>query len=145
MDWSDEKEHYVNGGPAPPPPQPASPAIQSGICARFGTQLSALPPSEWSGRLVRPVHLPSSDPGSYAVVGGNSHGLCGNSPIPRQMAERLPEALRPGATYVTYNRSRYTPTFCTTQQCKGLKPELPLAKTIRISRHWNASIVSLGE
>uniref|UniRef100_A0A5K3FA09 Helicase ATP-binding domain-containing protein n=1 Tax=Mesocestoides corti TaxID=53468 RepID=A0A5K3FA09_MESCO len=145
VSWSDEKDHYLGGGvKVPPQAEIPRPIIQSGICSRFGLQLSALPPNDWPGVLVRPICLPQYDPGSYAVNGVNPNGLRGLSLINQQMASCLPENIQSGASFLAYFDFKYHSVLETTCQCKGFDPDAPLASVTRISRHLNASNVAAG-
>ncbi|KAL7056145.1 hypothetical protein AAHC03_021158 [Spirometra sp. Aus1] len=132
------------------PSAPPANVVQGGVVCRFGAPLSVVPPSQWAGLLVRPVSLPHNDPGGFAVSGVNSKGLHGNSPICAQMAQRLPEHVRQGrateegVSFVTFFKTQYTHAYSATLRHHGINVTLPLASSIRISRHLNAAIVSAG-
>ena len=120
---------------------------QCGVCPQYGVQLSSVPPLQWAGLLVRPIDLPSIDPGSYAVSGPNIKGLCANSPVPETMAERLPKELRQGeygtASYLTYVQFRYgTRVKLIVDHKAPINPNTPLVTAVRISRHRSAANVS---
>ncbi|VDL88358.1 unnamed protein product [Schistocephalus solidus] len=153
VNWSAEQESALKPGgqrmcnaTAPPPTN----VVQGGIVSRFAAPLSAVHPSQWAGLLVRPVSLPHNDPGGFALSGVNSNGLRGNSPICAQMAQRLPEHVRQsrgseeGVSFATFFEAQYTHAYSATLRHHGINVDLPLASSIRISRHLNAAIVSLS-
>uniref|UniRef100_A0A0X3Q022 Endoribonuclease dcr-1 n=1 Tax=Schistocephalus solidus TaxID=70667 RepID=A0A0X3Q022_SCHSO len=153
VNWSAEQESALKpagqrmcNATAPPPTN----VVQGGIVSRFAAPLSAVHPSQWAGLLVRPVSLPHNDPGGFALSGVNSKGLRGNSPICAQMAQRLPEHVRQsrgseeGVSFATFFKTQYTHAYSATLRHHGINVDLPLASSIRISRHLNAAIVSAG-
>lgn len=144
--WAEEKDFYVSQREQKTltPPPCDRPLLQSGICAHYGVPLSSIPTAQWPGLLVRPIDLPPEDPGSYAVVGPNSSGLCASSPVPDYMAEQLPAELhRRGATsYLDYARFKHGTRLRLVEETRGLDPSTPLVAVTRISRHRNAANVS---
>ncbi|KAL5106826.1 Dicer-like protein 1 [Taenia crassiceps] len=150
--WAEERDFYVNQReqktPSPPSPLPPrnQPLLESGICARYGVQLSTIPTTQWSGLLVRPIDLPPEDPGSYAVVGPNSSGLCASSPVPDYMAEQLPAELhqRGATSYLDYAKFKHGTRLRLVEETRGLDPSTPLVALTRISRHRNAANVTSG-
>ncbi|CDI97990.2 DiCer Related family member dcr 1 [Echinococcus multilocularis] len=146
--WAEERDFHVSQRQqktAMPPPRNQS-LLQSGICSHYGVQLSTIPTAQWSGLLVRPIDLPPEDPGSYAVLGPNSSGLCASSPVPDYMAQHLPEELRQrGATsYLDYAKFKHGTRLRLVQETRGLDPSTPLVTATRISRHRNAANVTSG-
>lgn len=144
--WAEERDFHVSQRQqktAMPPLRNQS-LLQSGICSHYGVQLSTIPTAQWSGLLVRPIDLPPEDPGSYAVLGPNSSGLCASSPVPDYMAQHLPEELRQrGATsYLDYAKFKHGTRLRLVQETRGLDPSTPLVTATRISRHRNAANVS---
>ncbi|KAH9278438.1 Endoribonuclease dcr-1 [Echinococcus granulosus] len=146
--WAEERDFHVSQRQqktAMPPLRNQS-LLQSGICSHYGVQLSTIPTAQWSGLLVRPIDLPPEDPGSYAVLGPNSSGLCASSPVPDYMAQHLPEELRQrGATsYLDYAKFKHGTRLRLVQETRGLDPSTPLVTATRISRHRNAANVMSG-
>nr|CUU99449.1 hypothetical transcript [Hymenolepis microstoma] len=162
--WAKERDYYLQRAaatsgegsstfttlPPPPPPPPSSRNeplnLRSGICPRYGLDLSSLPIEEWRGRLVRPINLPPKDPGGYAVSGPNNEGLCGSSDIHPEMLKHLPEEmLRLGRTsFFDYSQFKYGRLMNMVLETRGLDPSLPLVTIMRISRHQNAANVTAG-
>lgn len=158
MAWGEGRDFYTGEGgeerlrTSSPASKPWSEEVersvaQNGICPRYGAQLSCVPPSHWSGLLVRPIDLPASDPASFAVSGPNTKGLCARSPVPEEMAQRLPAELCQGMdgvpTYLTYAQFRYGTRVRSAVEWKGpINPNIPLVTAVRISRHRNAANVS---
>ncbi|KAL5966311.1 Endoribonuclease Dicer [Taenia solium] len=146
--WAEERNFYVSQRERKTqiPPTRNQSLLQSGICARYGVQLSTIPTAQWPGLLVRPIDLPPEDPGSYAVVGPNSSGLCASSPIPDYMAEQLPTELhqRGATSYLDYARFKHGTRIRLVEETRGLDPSTPLVAVTRISRHRNAANVTSG-
>lgn len=148
VNWSEEKTKFVRENVSSMQVAAPTQPLQSGIVSCYGLQLSALDISDWAGRLVRPVNLPSSDPAGFAVAGANRAGLRGSSPISPSMVRRLPNAYQSSpltdqpCTYVDFSRVQYEQAFAKTAAHKGIDPNLSLVSIVRISRHQNASIVS---
>lgn len=167
LDWAAQRDHYVNlrtsvsaaaaSSPCspncPPPPLPPttelpSPLLRGNICTRYGLPLSALPQSEWRGRLVRPIDLPPLDPAGFVVLGPNIQGLRPTnclSAISETMLARLPEELRETGktTFFDYIQFRHGSLVQLVQRTRSLDLSLPLVTVMRISRHYNANYVSL--
>ncbi|VDO04032.1 unnamed protein product [Rodentolepis nana] len=159
--WAKERDYYLQRAAStsgegnslltdPPPPPPSSRneplSLQSGICPRYGLDLSSLPTEEWRGRLVRPITLPSKDPGGYTVSGPNKTGLCGSSRVHPEMLKNLPEEMqnRGRTSFFDYYLFKHGRLVNLVQKTRGLDPSLPLATVTRISRHQNAANVAAG-
>ena len=130
--WSDQVEQSI---------------AQNGICPRYGAQLSSIQPTQWAGLLVRPIELPASDPASFAVSGPNVEGLCASSPLPEEMAQRLPVELHQSIdgvpTYFTYAQFHFGTRIRSVVKWKHpINLDIPLFTAVRISRHLDAANVS---
>ncbi|VEL29185.1 unnamed protein product [Protopolystoma xenopodis] len=60
-----------------------------GVLNRYCITLADLPVNKWQGCIARPVHLPLSDPASFAVIGINKFGLQSDSLLPQKYSEKL--------------------------------------------------------
>lgn len=158
LTWANERDYYLQRAAtasgednsafsdSPPSSRNEPLNLQSGICPRYGLDLSSLPVGEWRGRLVRPIDLPSEDPGAYAVAGPNTQGLCGSSCIHPEMLKHIPEEMQSlgHTSYLDYFQFKYGRVVNMVQKTRGLDSSLPLVTATRISRHLNAANVSLG-
>ncbi|KAM3183257.1 hypothetical protein ACTXT7_010703 [Hymenolepis weldensis] len=158
LTWANERDYYLQhaatasgeGNSAfsdsPPSSRNEPLNLQSGICPRYGLDLSSLPVEEWRGRLVRPIDLPSEDPGAYAVAGPNTQGLCGSSCIHPEMLKHLPEELQSlgHTSYLDYFQVKYGRVVKMVQETRELDSSLPLVTATRISRHLNAANIMTG-
>ncbi|KER20115.1 hypothetical protein T265_11263 [Opisthorchis viverrini] len=126
-----------------------------GIIPAYPVWLSQVPMAYWPGVLVRPCHLPSNDPGLFAVSGASSK--TGLDPVPPNLAEKVcaavnsepssnsenavPIPVNPVFSYVDYFAIRHPAIFCLLDR---IDHNLPLVGCHRLTRHQNAAQVTAG-
>ncbi|CAH8463408.1 unnamed protein product [Schistosoma bovis] len=114
-----------------------------GIVPKWRIRLSQIPEDNWVGLVVKPNHLPDSDPGMFSISKVSSETA--SSPLPETLASKLGDVQNvKGAsslTYSDYYRIKY-------QQMRNISftinPSLPLFECLRITRHQNSTQVSAG-
>ncbi|VDP80815.1 unnamed protein product [Schistosoma mattheei] len=114
-----------------------------GIVPKWRIRLSQIPEDSWVGLVVKPNHLPDSDPGMFSISKVSSETA--SSPLPETLASKLGDVQNvKGAsslTYSDYYRIKY-------QQMRNISftinPSLPLFECLRITRHQNSTQVSAG-
>ncbi|CAH8833606.1 unnamed protein product [Trichobilharzia szidati] len=112
-----------------------------GILPSWRVTLSQIPPEDWVGLLVRPIHLPDNDPGMFSIS-----EVCSETPVscvPRYLASKLCNTKNDGEvsamTYLDFYRTK-----CPLMRDLPIDISMPLCKTSRLTRHQNCTQVTAG-
>ncbi|CAH8439071.1 unnamed protein product [Schistosoma turkestanicum] len=114
-----------------------------GIVPKWRIRLSQIPQDNWVGLVIKPNHLPDSDPGMFSISKISSETAL--SIIPETYASKLGDFQNVKSasclTYLDYYTVKY-------QQMKSISstinPSLPLFECMRITRHQNSTQVNAG-
>ncbi|KAF8566702.1 hypothetical protein P879_05438, partial [Paragonimus westermani] len=154
--WSEVRSKWITEGHSAISPD----EVQHihGVLPTYPVRLGQIPVQHWAGVIVRPCHLPDTDPGMFAISGPSSQ--TGLHQVPAKLAGgvyvalssntacsfKLPSSLNstvtePVLSYVDYFSICHPPICALLDR---LRPELPLASCFRLTRHQNAAQVVAG-
>ncbi|CAH8874629.1 unnamed protein product [Trichobilharzia szidati] len=111
-----------------------------GILPSWHVTLSQIPPEDWVGLVVRPIHLPDNDPGMFSIS-----EVCSETPVscvPRYLASKLRNTKNEEVSAVIY--LHFCRTKCPLMRDLPIDISMPLCKTSRLTCHQNCTQVTVG-